>query len=102
MSLIKALVVILLVCGILFSSACEVAGPEYHVDVVCDESKQGAVLYRVVRVIDGDTLIVNIEGIEERVRLIGVDAPESVHPDEERNSALGFIATEFTKSFLEG
>jgi micrococcal nuclease len=36
---------------------------------------------RVVRVVDGDTLIVEIDGREERLRYIGVDAPESVTPD---------------------
>lgn len=35
----------------------------------------------VTRVVDGDTLVVNYKGSEERVRLIGVDTPESVHPD---------------------
>ena len=34
----------------------------------------------VVRVIDGDTIIVNIDGKKERVRLIGVDTPETKHP----------------------
>ncbi len=31
----------------------------------------------VVRVVDGDTIVVNINGMEEKVRLIGVDTPES-------------------------
>lgn len=35
----------------------------------------------VVRVVDGDTLVVRIGGAEERVRLIGIDTPESVRPD---------------------
>lgn len=35
---------------------------------------------RVVRVVDGDTLVVDVGGTEERVRLIGVDTPESVAP----------------------
>lgn len=35
----------------------------------------------VVRVIDGDTVDVDVGGTEERVRLIGVDTPESVAPD---------------------
>jgi micrococcal nuclease len=35
----------------------------------------------VVRVVDGDTLTVRIEGRDERVRLIGIDTPESVDPD---------------------
>jgi micrococcal nuclease len=35
---------------------------------------------RVARAIDGDTIAVRIRGAEETVRLIGLDAPESVHP----------------------
>lgn len=35
---------------------------------------------RVVRVIDGDTIEVSIEGSEEDVRYIGVDTPETVKP----------------------
>ncbi|NLG69768.1 MAG: nuclease-like protein [Firmicutes bacterium] len=34
----------------------------------------------VVRVVDGDTLVVWADGREETVRLIGVDTPETVHP----------------------
>jgi micrococcal nuclease len=34
----------------------------------------------VVRVVDGDTLVVRVSGREERVRLIGIDTPETVHP----------------------
>lgn len=35
----------------------------------------------VTHVVDGDTLDVRVGGTEERVRLIGVDTPESVAPD---------------------
>lgn len=34
----------------------------------------------VVRAVDGDTAIVEIDGSEERLRYIGVDTPESVQP----------------------
>ena len=34
----------------------------------------------VVRVVDGDTIVVRMSAGEERVRLIGVDTPESVDP----------------------
>jgi micrococcal nuclease len=34
----------------------------------------------VVRVVDGDTIVVRIAGADERVRLIGIDTPESVDP----------------------
>jgi micrococcal nuclease len=36
---------------------------------------------RVVRPVDGDTVVVELGGHEERVRLIGIDTPESVAPD---------------------
>jgi micrococcal nuclease len=35
----------------------------------------------VVRPVDGDTVVVDVEGQEESVRLIGVDTPESVAPE---------------------
>lgn len=43
---------------------------------------EGAVAARVIAVIDGDTLLVaTAEGAMERVRLIGLDAPELDHPE---------------------
>lgn len=59
-------------------------------------------LYKVVRVVDGDTIIVDFNGKNERVRLIGVDTPESVHPDKSKNSYLGVRASNFTKNKLSG
>lgn len=35
----------------------------------------------VDRVVDGDTIIVQVSGRKERVRLIGIDTPESVKPN---------------------
>jgi micrococcal nuclease len=35
---------------------------------------------RVVRVVDGDTILVAVGGRQERVRYIGVDTPETVKP----------------------
>jgi micrococcal nuclease len=34
----------------------------------------------VDRVVDGDTIVVRVQGERERIRLIGVDTPETVHP----------------------
>jgi micrococcal nuclease len=45
-----------------------------------DEALGRAVSARVVRVIDGDTIEVAIEGQDEDVRYIGVDTPETVKP----------------------
>ena len=55
----------------------------------------------VLRVIDGDTIEVNIEGKKEVVRLIGVDSPESVHPDKDPE-LFGKESSEFTKENLLG
>ncbi|HUW02987.1 MAG TPA: thermonuclease family protein [Acidimicrobiales bacterium] len=35
----------------------------------------------VVRIVDGDTIIADLDGRDERIRLIGIDTPESVIPD---------------------
>lgn len=58
-------------------------------------------LYEVVRVVDGDTVILNIDGKKTRVRLIGIDTPESVAMDESRNVKQGKTASEYTKQLLE-
>lgn len=52
----------------------------------------------VERVVDGDTIIV--EGVG-RVRLIGVDTPETVHPSRPVEF-FGKDASAFTKGLLEG
>ena len=56
----------------------------------------------VLRVIDGDTFIFQENGTEMKTRLIGVDAPESVHPDEEKNTEEGAFSSAYTKEALEG
>jgi micrococcal nuclease len=40
----------------------------------------GTTTARVERVVDGDTIVVRLDGRSERVRYIGVDTPESVKP----------------------
>ncbi len=52
------------------------------------------------RVVDGDTIIVNIDGKKERIRLIGVDTPETKHPSKPVQY-FGKEATAFTKSMIE-
>lgn len=45
-------------------------------------SRRSRVRVRVVHVCDGDTIVVTLpSGKRETVRLLGVDAPETVHPD---------------------
>ncbi len=58
--------------------------------------------YEVLKVVDGDTIQIDFNGTKEKVRLIGIDTPESVHPDEAKNTENGKIASEYTKSILTG
>jgi micrococcal nuclease len=53
----------------------------------------------VLRVVDGDTVDVQIDGREERVRLIGIDTPETKKPDSPVE-CFGPEATAFTESLL--
>ena len=53
------------------------------------------------RVVDGDTIIVHSpDGERLRVRLTGINAPESVHPDENQNTDEGRDASQFMKDLL--
>lgn len=44
------------------------------------EVAAGATVGRVVKVVDGDTIHVEVGGAREKVRYIGVDTPETKHP----------------------
>jgi len=41
--------------------------------------------YKVIRVVDGDTIVIRYNGKYEKVRLLCVNTPESVHPDKKQN-----------------
>ena len=67
----------------------------------CGDSSSDYIQVTVTRVVDGDTIHVNMNGQDETVRLIGVDTPETVKP----NSPVepyGREASAFTKSRLTG
>ena len=53
------------------------------------------------RVVDGDTIIIHdANGKQVRVRLTGIDAPESVHEDESKNADEGREASKFLQELL--
>jgi micrococcal nuclease len=56
---------------------------------------------KVIRAVDGDTLEVSLKGAKQKVRLIGVDTPETKKP----NTPVmyyGQEASDYTKKRLEG
>jgi micrococcal nuclease len=57
--------------------------------------------YQVVKVVDGDTVDVNINGNVERLRLIGIDTPETVDPRREVQ-CFGIEASNKAKELLMG
>ncbi|HEY0010960.1 MAG TPA: thermonuclease family protein [Candidatus Paceibacterota bacterium] len=69
--------------------------------VAVEQGERSAVTYRVVDVVDGDTLKVRIGGFVETIRLIGVDTPETVHPTQ-AVECFGREASNQTKALVSG
>jgi micrococcal nuclease len=78
-------------------------------ELLDDPPREG--IYRVLRVVDGDTLLLQAadshaaDDIDSprafRLRLLGIDCPESVRP-EHPVEPWGPESTEFTRQFLQG
>ena len=56
--------------------------------------------YKVVQVADGDTILVDMKGRVEKVRLIGVDSPEIHHPSKPVQ-CFGFEAAKYTADLVQ-
>lgn len=56
---------------------------------------------RVTRVVDGDTIVVDVGGLWETIRIIGIDTPETVDP-RKPVQAFGQEASDYTKRVLSG
>ncbi len=66
-----------------------------------EESGKNLDTVKFVRCVDGDTIIVEDSfGEHKRVRMIGIDTPESVAKEEERNNEYGVMASDYTKELL--
>ena len=57
--------------------------------------------YQVVEVYDGDTIGVHMDGTTEKIRLIGVDTPETHHPSKPVQ-CFGQAASDYTTKNLSG
>lgn len=81
------------------SSADRQVPSEFSDDFSYSDLKKG----EMVRVKDGDTYVMMIDGEETTVRLIGVDTPESVAPSEysKENTSEGKTISEIVKKKLQ-
>ncbi len=61
----------------------------------------GATQGRVVKVVDGDTIHVQVGATREKVRYIGVDTPETVHPTK-GVECYGQNASDFNGRLVDG
>lgn len=64
-------------------------------------SSSASVYYLVERVVDGDTLSIRVDGASEKLRLIGINTPETVDP-RRPVECFGKEASAKAKSMLEG
>ena len=56
----------------------------------------------MIRIVDGDTIVIKYDGKYEKVRLLCVNTPESVHPDKKQNIPMGKVASKYTQKKLTG
>lgn len=109
----KKLLYLILTISISVLSGCSVAIVEESVEsvsvVTVETGEQESVEIdgssfqpaELVYITDGDTIKVVLKGEKETVRMLCINTPESVHPDPEKNSAFGEMASEYTKEHLE-
>lgn len=81
---------------------------EEHEPDVSDVSSQavegvsiGRQIAQVVKVVDGDTIEVELGGVREKIRIIGIDTPETVDP-RRGVQCFGKEASNFAKQTLAG
>jgi micrococcal nuclease len=59
-------------------------------------------LYKIVRIVDGDTLVAAKNGVEDTVRLIGIDTPELYVEGKKVDDPQAISALEYAKAALTG
>lgn len=101
----KHLTSIFIVLALVFSIACQqqqtTTTTQPNTETKTEQQQEQRINAKVTKVVDGDTIEVEIDGKRERVRLLLVDTPETVHPNKPAQP-FGKEASDFTKSLLEG
>jgi micrococcal nuclease len=91
----------LLSCGlvaVLAANGCSTSAPAPQDSQPTGPYSQPTGPYPVASVVDGDTIRVTVDGVEERVRVLGIDTPELHNPVE----CFGQEATDHATSLLTG
>ncbi len=52
--------------------------------------------YKVVRIVDGDTIVIKYNGEYDKIRLLCVNTPASIHPNDKQNIPMGKVASRYT------
>jgi len=91
----------LLACAIALLGACAESTGETPPSSPTETLPPGLTEAKVTRVVDGDTVTVEIAGQEFKVRYIGIDTPESVDPRREVE-CLGKEASARNRDLVEG
>jgi len=66
-----------------------------------EQESEQAKHYKVIKVVDGDTIAVNIDGVSETIRMIGINTPETVDP-RKPVECFGVEASNKAKEMLSG
>lgn len=95
------IVALLALIAVLFTAVWLALTKLRNININLESYKTKPGYYKVVRVSDGDTFEVNMDGRVEKVRLIGVDTPETVKPNSP-TECYGKAASDYTKQQLNG
>lgn len=75
--------------------------PKINIPSIVKTNIQTPGYYKVTTVVDGDTIEVNMDGLVERVRLIGIDTPETQEPNSPVE-CFGAVASNFAHQLMDG
>ena len=83
-------------------TANNLSGTKDNIEEVKEEVKNEEIKYfKVIKVVDGDTIAVDIDGVSETIRLIGINTPETVDP-RKPVECFGVEASNKAKELLSG
>ncbi len=97
--------IILLIAGLIILAAAIWAlvyfVPKINLPQNVKDSVAAPGYYKITTVVDGDTIEVNMDGTIERVRLIGIDTPETQEPNAPVE-CFGVAASNFAHQLMDG